>query len=1297
LVINGDGTVTDNDTGLMWQQATALGNYTWEGALDYCEDLTLAGRSDWRLPTAKELLSLVDYSRYNPAINITFFPDTVISPYRSSTHFFQSDAFSVAFFSGYNNWSSKYNSNYVRAVRGGQSVPLGNLVISALPSSTGNAPFTVNFIANAVNITVDRYEWDFNNDGVADAVTLDNRLTHTFDVIGDYPVQVTAVATDATRYEDSVVIHVLPPEPVSQNIRFAPFYPESDGTASQVMKGGKAVRWYRILDENDLPVTGKKLYGKYDLVVDDYAFSTDIDDQGFVAVETPPMTDSGDYTLIVTDAAGIPVTTPVADVPAFHVTVMDRTFAEAYTLLIGLNGRIGIAGPGAEIGCMEFKTAKASLTGGKNVSNRILLETTGETTDLLVENIIDTEMGVDAFAGISGGLFKTWINENGRPKLEAGTGFTGSLTNAMTTRYEFEDFANNSRLDHDVQLLASAALFFENLILSKQFLKNNILSYMVLQAIIYQVNVVAMESYYESIGNTCGFKTSAYLGAELSLKNPLGLSATRGFEPVIKAHAFEGNYIYEHLDEQMSGNRNRITQTVSASLDVGNLVVGFSQKFGGDKRRNDTPRLQMDLIDASLYYLDGEESISVEKRPDGEILEYAQLLNRTGGNTYFLYSVTNEKYLRLIADNPEAVDYISRNADVVRQMRSGDNIELKPLSYTLAQQAFQNIDQGRVGWETTAREIKLISIPVNIGGSLGLDLGLGFKVDTESVLEYANCKGLILPGKGMIHTQMYEKDSQIADNIKGWQMVINEYREKIDAVVKDVLETFTKIKDQAQEAIVETRNTIQEGGAKLKASADAFANTVTIKLSALLSGDTSYRILAKAAGSAQTITVSTIGDVYVVNVTDENGVLINDFAVPLELTIGYTDAALQAAGFLPADAAKLKIYRWDETTGYYHYIGGAVDMVNYSVTAMISHSGQYVLAIDELAPQVLNFAVSNNTPQPHVNFSVNDNLSGVDATSISILLDGVEVINNANYADYFDVYTGYFDWQPQALLSAGQHMVSITVGDSAGNSETHEFAFTVNDVPPAIVHTPVISAPSGASLGISADVSDDETVKTVLLQYRPKTGETPYTIIEMTNTEGTPTFTASIPKEFLTSFGTRYTIKAVDVSGNETEMDPVDIAVADNTGPEILGSLSSVMTEDGFRLSWEAAVDADVSGYRIYLGDSPETMTLFNDNGNSTWTVIAETHRDKYAAVAAFDETGNEGLKIGPVQLNQCFPGDVNCDGVQDLLDAILALQNTTGIAVEADIFKTADVNKDGKIGNEEAIYMMEKVAGVRE
>ncbi|GAA3651102.1 DUF1566 domain-containing protein [Flavivirga jejuensis] len=74
---NGDGTITDNATGLMWQQADNGSTYDWENALDYAESLTLGNYSDWRMPNAKELQSIVDYTRSpstssSPAIDPLF-------------------------------------------------------------------------------------------------------------------------------------------------------------------------------------------------------------------------------------------------------------------------------------------------------------------------------------------------------------------------------------------------------------------------------------------------------------------------------------------------------------------------------------------------------------------------------------------------------------------------------------------------------------------------------------------------------------------------------------------------------------------------------------------------------------------------------------------------------------------------------------------------------------------------------------------------------------------------------------------------------------------------------------------------------------------------------------------------------------------------------------------------------------------------------------------------------------------------------------------------------------------------
>ncbi|MFH0782969.1 MAG: DUF1566 domain-containing protein [Pseudomonadota bacterium] len=122
MVDNGDGTVTDKKTGLIWQKQNDDIHHSWESALNYCENLVLANESDWRLPNVKELESIADLSKSKPAINPVF-PKTFPSWYWSSTTvtLFPNRAWSVNFrFGSVSSSDSKTSTYYVRAVRSGQ-------------------------------------------------------------------------------------------------------------------------------------------------------------------------------------------------------------------------------------------------------------------------------------------------------------------------------------------------------------------------------------------------------------------------------------------------------------------------------------------------------------------------------------------------------------------------------------------------------------------------------------------------------------------------------------------------------------------------------------------------------------------------------------------------------------------------------------------------------------------------------------------------------------------------------------------------------------------------------------------------------------------------------------------------------------------------------------------------------------------------------------------------------------------------------------------------------------------------
>ena len=115
---NADGTVTDNGTGLMWQQAVPARTYSWADAIAYCPTLTLGGHSDWRLPSRIELVSIIDDTEVEAAPSSTAFANTPAGYFWSSSRVAgaPTDAWSVIFIGGAFSVVAT-DPNHVRCVR----------------------------------------------------------------------------------------------------------------------------------------------------------------------------------------------------------------------------------------------------------------------------------------------------------------------------------------------------------------------------------------------------------------------------------------------------------------------------------------------------------------------------------------------------------------------------------------------------------------------------------------------------------------------------------------------------------------------------------------------------------------------------------------------------------------------------------------------------------------------------------------------------------------------------------------------------------------------------------------------------------------------------------------------------------------------------------------------------------------------------------------------------------------------------------------------------------------------------
>ncbi len=159
-VVNGNGTVTDTQSGLMWkvcsegqtwQQGTCTGEAIgaqWANALMTAEASTFASQSGWRIPNLKELRSLVEECRTLPSINDAIFPATPNAPYWSSSPRGLDFAWLVGFNEGGANLDRLSSNLRVRLVRGGFSA---NNLVAVTPIQSANGIINP---TNVQNITL---------------------------------------------------------------------------------------------------------------------------------------------------------------------------------------------------------------------------------------------------------------------------------------------------------------------------------------------------------------------------------------------------------------------------------------------------------------------------------------------------------------------------------------------------------------------------------------------------------------------------------------------------------------------------------------------------------------------------------------------------------------------------------------------------------------------------------------------------------------------------------------------------------------------------------------------------------------------------------------------------------------------------------------------------------------------------------------------------------------------------------------------------------------------------------------
>ena len=116
--------IVDNNTGLTWEKSPSSSTYTWDNRATHCNELNTsnyAGKSNWRVPNMLEILTIADNSRYNPAINMSIFPDMPADVYLWLSGQYSSDqGHRFGTYNGYAGYNSKTSTYKVLCVSGSE-------------------------------------------------------------------------------------------------------------------------------------------------------------------------------------------------------------------------------------------------------------------------------------------------------------------------------------------------------------------------------------------------------------------------------------------------------------------------------------------------------------------------------------------------------------------------------------------------------------------------------------------------------------------------------------------------------------------------------------------------------------------------------------------------------------------------------------------------------------------------------------------------------------------------------------------------------------------------------------------------------------------------------------------------------------------------------------------------------------------------------------------------------------------------------------------------------------------------
>lgn len=732
------------------------------------------------------------------------------------------------------------------------------------------------------------------------------------------------------------------------------------------------------------------------------------------------------------------------------ITVSPFTVTQSWQA--SLDAKVGAKlteGAELELGVAKAKGTLASLgvTGGVGNSIKISREVSGDRLGLTVETDVSQSVGGKFESGIDAEALTADVSvASGEVGVEGAANVTFGL--------KFDDYT--ASLEQTVAL----GTFFLG------------------EALTANPNTVFLKGFYhylaDNVYDSCGGTGIAGAGASVTGNAEADLGSIKiGDEKLFSVAGGQGEFtVASSRIKEGTETRKEMEYTLD-----GNLSVLSLKKFDG-------------LL--SWDFLGKDVTVEAKKNGSNKSIESTSLSAMASGwgsmiigdnyvADYNRYTFAGDSLTYMLRRTKNYDAYLNGNrvvltvddlGDLAKEVSNGDY----PIRY-------DNITKDQV----------LVTVPMDFGAGLGVGVELDLEMAYLGEIEYSTKNGYALADKINYLAESDNVDEMVEDNTISLEEMVLQWRDSLILQAKSFFKSVTgAIKNGVKGIWADVKgvadSTFDRSVSLVSAAADSIGDifatsySVDVRRPGADKAELEPGIQSRTDSSRYVFTkAATIGRPFVVTVTDNaTGAKISDFSdEPLELTIRYAVEDLEAAGLSPQSGVVLDggiaMYRYSDEGDYFEFVGGSNDLTAKSVTAEITRSGQYVLAVDSCAPVLSALEVSDFRQTPTITARIDD-LSGMDMNKVVFRLDGSVKVDSRNISEHFDSRLGLFTYTvpENEALSEGRHTMSFTLADTTGNSETYEYSFSVDLTAPVVSDAAVSGYTNrGSAVEIRTRVSDE--------------------------------------------------------------------------------------------------------------------------------------------------------------------------------------------------------------------------------